>query len=240
MEPTAWLQPDTRQSTAARSSLDKHEESDSEDMTATVPEAAVENRAPAFTEGANATRAVAENSGAGVSVGLPITATDPDGGTLTYSLSGTDAASFAIDAAGQLTTISGVDYDYEAQASYSVTVEAAGTADDGTFTISFAPPENPRSRPLSWAGGAYDGPTWALPSEGSIGEGVEQLSGGEGARLMHQRSDTMTEDAMIAATAIVHRLTVATRNVSDFDQLGGPLVDWINLHPSGPLSLDVH
>lgn len=40
------------------------------------------------------------------------------------------------------------------------------------------------------------------------------------AMLMHRRSDTLYEDAMIAATARVHGLTVATRNVADFDALG--------------------
>lgn len=38
----------------------------------------------------------------------------------------------------------------------------------------------------------------------------------EWARLMHRQSDTLYEDAMIAATARVHDLTVVTRNVADF------------------------
>jgi predicted nucleic acid-binding protein len=40
------------------------------------------------------------------------------------------------------------------------------------------------------------------------------------ARLMHRQSDTRYEDAMIAATAKVHGLVVATRNVADFQALG--------------------
>lgn len=40
------------------------------------------------------------------------------------------------------------------------------------------------------------------------------------ARLMHRRSDEVIEDAMIAATAIVHNLVVVTRNVRDFEPLG--------------------
>lgn len=40
------------------------------------------------------------------------------------------------------------------------------------------------------------------------------------ARLMHRRSDKLIEDALIAATALVHNLTVVTRNVRDFEPLG--------------------
>jgi predicted nucleic acid-binding protein len=40
------------------------------------------------------------------------------------------------------------------------------------------------------------------------------------ARLLHRRPDKLLEDAMIAATAEVHNLTVVTRNVRDFETLG--------------------
>lgn len=36
------------------------------------------------------------------------------------------------------------------------------------------------------------------------------------ARLMRRESDTVMEDAMIAATALVNKLTVVTRNTKDF------------------------
>ena len=45
------------------------------------------------------------------------------------------------------------------------------------------------------------------------------------ARLMHRRSDTLIEDAMIAATASVHGLSVVTRNVADFKHFGVPVLN---------------
>ncbi len=40
------------------------------------------------------------------------------------------------------------------------------------------------------------------------------------ASMMPGRSHDLIEDAMIAATAVVHNLTVATRNTQDFTDLG--------------------
>ena len=88
------------------------------------------NAAPMF-DSETGTREVAENTAAGDPVGAPVTAMDADAGdTLTYSLSGTDAASFDIDGAtGQITVGTGTMLDFEAtQNTYMVTV----TASDGT------------------------------------------------------------------------------------------------------------
>ena len=47
----------------------------------------------------------------------------------------------------------------------------------------------------------------------------------EWGRLMHRQSDTLLQDAMIAAVASTRGLIVVTRNVRDFEQLGVELVN---------------
>ena len=75
---------------------------------------AATNNAPVFS--GTPTRTVPENSAAGTNVGAVIPeAMDADNDALTYSMEGTDATSFAFNASTrQITTIAGVDYNYEA------------------------------------------------------------------------------------------------------------------------------
>ena len=87
-----------------------------------------ESRAPAFA-GSRTTRFIKENTPAGENVGSPVSATDKDGDTLTYTLSGTDAAAFSIvRTTGQLKTLAPLDF--EKKNAYTVTV----TASDGGRT----------------------------------------------------------------------------------------------------------
>jgi predicted nucleic acid-binding protein len=48
---------------------------------------------------------------------------------------------------------------------------------------------------------------------------------------MHRRSETLYEDAMIAAIAKVNGLAVATRNVVDFARFGVELVNPVEVGP---------
>jgi predicted nucleic acid-binding protein len=45
------------------------------------------------------------------------------------------------------------------------------------------------------------------------------------AKLMHHQSDTVLEDALIAACALAHGLTVVTRHTRHFERFGVPLLD---------------
>ena len=95
------------------------------------------NKAPVFTEGASASRSVAENTAAGVNIGTPVTATDADRDTLTYTVGGDDGSAFAVDrATGQLKTKSGLDF--ETKSTYRVTMgvfDPTGGSDTITVTI---------------------------------------------------------------------------------------------------------
>ena len=119
---------------------------DTFDVTVTVTN---KNEPPAFPATTD-TRSVPENTAPGQNIGLPVMARDPDvdaaSGTLTYTLGGTDAASFGFDTStGQLKTSAALDH--EVRGSYTVTVsvtdgkDAAGNADtaaDDTVTVTIS------------------------------------------------------------------------------------------------------
>jgi len=95
---------------------------DSEQASAPPPPPPPANRAPAFAS-ATATATVAENIATTVTV-FDANATDADNDTLTYTLSGTDAAAFAINAQTGVVTFR-ESPDFEDQASYTFNVVAA-------------------------------------------------------------------------------------------------------------------
>lgn len=53
----------------------------------------------------------------------------------------------------------------------------------------------------------------------------------EYARLMHQQPHHLLEDGMIAATARIHQLIVATRNEKDFGRLGVQFMNPFRVKP---------
>ena len=131
-----------------------------------------DNAAPTFTEGATATRNVAENAPAGTAVGNPLTATDTDAGDrLTYTREGTAAQSFTVVSdSGQIRTRSGVTYDHEATPSYSVTVRVSDGTASATIDVTIdvtdvdEPPRAPTlSRVTKTDGGTSVLVEWTAP-----------------------------------------------------------------------------
>ncbi len=97
--------------------------------------AAPPNAVPVFADGASATRSVRDDARAGTNVGAPVSATDADtGDTITYSLEGTDAASFSIVAtSGQIQTSAALDA--STKSTYSVTVVASDGKGRATIPV---------------------------------------------------------------------------------------------------------
>ncbi len=94
------------------------------------------NSAPVFTDGTSTTHTIAENTASGINIGTPVSATDVNNDTLTYSLSGTDAAVFSIDNnTGQLRTKSALDYETKQTYTVIVTVSDGSLTDTITITI---------------------------------------------------------------------------------------------------------
>ena len=105
----------------------------------TAPPLTSQSISPSFPATETGARSVAENTAAGVDFGDAFVATDPEMGSVSYSLGGPGAALFAIDASsGQLRTAAALDH--EEQPTHSLTViarDASGlTAEiDVTITV---------------------------------------------------------------------------------------------------------
>ena len=101
------------------------------------------NEPPEFDENLETEPTIAENTDVDQPIGSPFTAADPDDGeTLTYTLDNDSAATFEIDANGQIKTLAALDH--ETTETYNVTVSvrdsrdasgAADTADDATINV---------------------------------------------------------------------------------------------------------
>ncbi|MCE2458069.1 MAG: cadherin domain-containing protein [Dehalococcoidia bacterium] len=91
------------------------------------------NEVPTF-PGANTSRDVSENTRAGQNVGAPVSASDPERDSLTYSLGGPDQGHFDISTStGQILTKSDLDYE-GSKKSYSVTVSVTDSKDANGVT----------------------------------------------------------------------------------------------------------
>ena len=125
----------------------------------------VPNNPPAFSAD-TAARSVAENTAAGQNVGAALTATDADSDTLTYTLEGTDAASFDIvSGSGQIRTRTGVTYNHEAKSTHTVVVKAddgKGGTDTVTVTITVTDVDEPPGQPAAPTVSATAGSTTSL------------------------------------------------------------------------------
>ena len=142
------------------------------------------NDAPAFAA-ATAERTVSENARPGDDVGAVLTATDVDGDTLTYGLTGAAASDFEIDEqTGQITVATGAALN-AALSPYIVTVTADDGSGEANATATVEVTITVTARPVviitggGGGGGGGGGPTPSeVDFEWTVKRDIEQLDGG--------------------------------------------------------------
>ena len=131
------------------------------------------NSPPVFTEGRSAARSLAENTGPNINIGRRLEATDVDpGDTLSYSLDILGAILFSISStSGQLSTKSGIVYDYEIRltTSFNVNVEVTDGEDTAMIEVGITvtdvdePPDAPPAVGVEAASPVSLNVTWRAP-----------------------------------------------------------------------------
>ena len=86
----------------------------------------VSNDPPTFTTAGPVSVNINENNAVGADIGTALAATDPNDDTLTFTVEGTEAASFAIDANGQMTATARLDH--ESKSSHAFTAKVSDPA----------------------------------------------------------------------------------------------------------------
>ena len=168
-----------------------YEATDSQGLTArATAEIEIEpvNDPPRFPS-VTASRAASERASEGDSVGAPVRATDIEGDTLTYSLSGAGASAFDVDEEGQITVGGGTSLDVATRDTYIVTLTATDSGSPPgsasvqvTITVIAGPAAPPitSGRFVGLPGGG--GPSGPTPSEAdfewTVKHDIEALDSG--------------------------------------------------------------
>ena len=181
--------------------------------------------APVFAAG-TADREVAENQPSGTNVGAVLTAADPQGETVSYSISGSNPAGFTVTAAGQIQT--GQELDHETTPSYAITLRAedpGGAYSSVEVTISVTGVNDAPRFPSgsldftlhdnTGGGTNFGGPVTALDQDG---DALDYSLGGTDAAAF--RIDSSTRQLSVAHSTIIgaagssYRFTITARDPS--------------------------
>ena len=181
-------------------------------VTATVSNRAPEIHGPASVH-------IAENSPPGTGVGS-FTVRDPDGSVIAWSLEGTDAALFAINSAGEVTTAAALDYEENATRTFAVQAsDEDGASDRVSVTVTIIDVDEPPPAPgapavtavyptaleMSWQEPANTGPQ-------ITGYDVQYRPFGNGAWMEAPSIPTITITIMGLSSDTAYTIQVRARN----------------------------